>query len=109
MDQKLPLKSFENVKKLRIWLEQNSTTSKGLQVHLYKTKSNIPSIAFHDLLEEGLCFGWSESKRYSYDEESYIQMFTPRKKKGTNSPRNKLLIEKLIKEGRMTNQGFNVL
>ena len=109
MDDNLPIQSFKDRKELRMWLEKNSTTSKGLRVQLYKVKSGIQSITFQDLLEEGLCFGWSESKRHPNDEVSYLQFFTPRKTKGTTSSRNKLLIQKLIKEKRMTEQGLLAL
>ena len=30
-------------------------------------RSEIPSVDFHDVLEEGLCFGWSESNRRAGD------------------------------------------
>ncbi len=105
----LPIKTFKDRKELRLRLEKNSTISEGLRVQLYKVKSGITSITFHDLLEEGLCFGWSESKRHPYDEFSYLQFFTPRKTKGTISKRNKQLVEKLIKENRVTDKGLSVL
>jgi uncharacterized protein YdeI (YjbR/CyaY-like superfamily) len=102
----LPIISFKDIQELHLWLKTNSTTSCGVRVRLYKTKSKIPSVTFQELLEEGLCFGWSESKRHPYDEISYLQFFTPRKTKGSTSTRNKLLIEKLIETKRMTDQGF---
>jgi uncharacterized protein YdeI (YjbR/CyaY-like superfamily) len=59
-------------------------------------------VTFEDLLDEGLCFGWSESNRLSYDDVSYLQRFTPRKTKGMMSARNLRHVERLIAEGRMT-------
>lgn len=109
MENNLPIRSFRDTKELRLWMEQNSTTSRGLRVRLYKAKAKVASISFHDLLEEGLCFGWSESKRHPYDEVSYLQLFAPRKTNGTTSARNRLLVDKLIKEGRMTDKGLSVL
>ena len=105
----LPIEIFKDRNELRLWLEKNSTTSKGLRVRLYKVKSKVLSISFQELLEEGLCFGWSESKRHPYDELSYLQFFTPRKIKGTISQKNKLLVERLIKENRMTDKGLSAL
>lgn len=109
MENYLPVKYFKTRNELRKWMEKNSAISKGLRVRLCKVSCNIPSIGFHDLLEEGLCFGWSESKRQPYDEVSYLQFFTPRKSKGTASTRNKLLVDKLIKEGKMTDNGLSML
>ncbi len=31
----------------------------------------MASVAFEEVLDEGLCFGWSESKRITYDEKFY--------------------------------------
>lgn len=109
MENNLPIQTFKDRNELRQWLEKNSTTSKGLRVKLYKVKAKSVSISFQDLLEEGLCFGWSESKRHPYDEVSYLQFFTPRKTKGTTSQRNMLLIKKLIQENRMNEQGLIAL
>lgn len=47
--------------------------------------------------------------RHALDEKSYLQKFAPRKRKGTASKRNKAIVEKLIKEGKMTPQGFKAL
>jgi len=101
--------SFDNRAKLREWLSIHHKKSKGLRVRLFRKTSKKPSITFYDLLEEGLCFGWSESKRLSYDADSYIQIFTPRRKKGTTSARNKALVKKLIDSGDMTQAGLDAL
>jgi uncharacterized protein YdeI (YjbR/CyaY-like superfamily) len=100
---------FENRNDLRNWLLTNHLTSQGILVKIYKKNSTTKSITFLDLLEEGLCFGWSESKRIKGEKEYYLQVFTPRKTKGTASNRNKLLIKKLIEEGKMVEAGLKVL
>ena len=72
-------------------------------------QAGIKSVSFHELLEEGLCFGWSESQRRRYDEQSYLQKFTPRRAKKTQSERNLQLVEKLTREGRMQAAGYRAL
>lgn len=109
MDNKLTIVSFHSRDQIRKWLEQNHHKSPGLLVRIYKTSSEVKSISFEDLLEEGLCFGWSESQRHKGDELSYLQKFTPRKTKGTTSDRNKKLADKLEKQGLMTDAGRKVL
>ena len=109
MPQNLPIMSFENGSALRDWLEHNHATSAGILVRLYKKGSSITSVTFEDVLDEGLCFGWSESKRLKGDEHSYLQQFTPRKRKGTTSERNRQHAEHLIESGRMTPHGLAVL
>ncbi|HJP96579.1 MAG TPA: hypothetical protein VJ843_04375 [Candidatus Saccharimonadales bacterium] len=78
-------------------------------MRLYKVRSGIQSVTFEEVLDEGLCFGWSENKRLPYDEQSYLQRFTPRKTKGTASPRNKEHARKLVQQGLMTPAGLAAL
>lgn len=105
----LPVRSFETRAELRTWLESHAMNSDGLWVRLYKKKSKATSISFQDLLEEGLCFGWSESNRKAYDDESYLQCFTPRRRVGTASPRNLALVKLLSEAGLMRPEGMKAL
>jgi uncharacterized protein YdeI (YjbR/CyaY-like superfamily) len=105
----LPVKSFVTRDELRTWLEANHASHAGLWVRLFKVSSGEPSVTFEDVLDEGLCFGWSESMRRPYDAKSYLQRFTPRRGKGTVSARNKAHVEKLIAEGLMTPAGLRAL
>lgn len=105
----LPVLSFSKRDDLRAWLETGHSTSQGIWVRLFKRNSGVTSISFEDLLDEGLCFGWSESLRHGYDDHSYLQKFTPRKSKGTTSARNKAHIKRLIAAGLMTPAGLAVL
>ena len=83
--------------------------SDGIWVRIYKTKSNVQSVTFHEVLEEGLCFGWSESLRRAYDEMSYLQKFTPRKGSKTRSKRNLALVKRLESEHKMRPSGYAAL
>lgn len=105
----LPILDFKNQADLRTWLEANHLNSIGAWVRLYKKSSGMPTVTFEELLDEGLCFGWSESTRRSYDEKSYLQKFTPRKTKGTISERNRRHVEKLIDLGKMTQAGLDAM
>jgi uncharacterized protein YdeI (YjbR/CyaY-like superfamily) len=104
-----PVFSFPKREDLRAWLEAEHGTSQGIWVRLFKKSAGVASISFDDLLDEGLCFGWSESQRRRHDEQSYLQKFTPRKKKGTTSERNKAHIKRLVATGLMTPAGLAVL
>lgn len=84
----LPILEFETAELLRTWLEDNYATSKGIWLRIYKKSSVVRSVTFKQVLDEGLCFGWSESARRKYDDDSYLQKFTPRKTVGTQSARN---------------------
>lgn len=105
----LPIMTFEDIHTLRSWLAENHAKSDGIWVHIYSKSSSFRSITFEEVLDEGLCFGWSESMRRKYDQNSYLQRFSPRKTKGTQSKRNLERVRVLIKEGRMTLPGLKVL
>ena len=105
----LPIMSFESASALRKWLIENHATSDGIWVRIGRRHSGVPSITFHELLDEGLCFGWSESTRRSGDEQSYLQRFTPRRTKGTRSMRNQERVQRLIEEGKMMPSGLEAL
>jgi uncharacterized protein YdeI (YjbR/CyaY-like superfamily) len=107
--QELPMLEFNTVQSLRSWLNANHATSEGIWLRIYKKNSGIESVTFEEVLDEGLCFGWSESKRIKGDVRSYLQRFTPRKKKGTASKRNLEHIQMLINEKRMTVAGLKAL
>jgi len=99
------VQSFATRQELRSWLEREHSRSLGVWVRVAKAGSGIPSVTFHDLLEEGLCFGWSESTRRAGDDTSYLQRFTPRRTRGTTSERNRRLVVELRTRGLMTPAG----
>jgi uncharacterized protein YdeI (YjbR/CyaY-like superfamily) len=105
----LPMLEFETSELLRAWLENHHSTSKGIWLRIYKKQSGVRSVAFEQVLDEGLCFGWSESARRKYDNHSYIQKFTPRKAIGTQSARNLGRVKVLIEQGRMKPSGLAAL
>ncbi len=109
MHNDLPIMTFASAADLREWLAKHHATSKGIRARIFKVSSGRQSMSFLELLDEGLCFGWSESKRVKGDDESYLQWFTPRRTKGTTSKRNQAQVKQLIKEKRMTAAGLRAL
>ena len=105
----LPILEFKTPELLHDWLENNHATSKGIWLRIYKKQSGVRSVAFEQVLDEGLCFGWSESARRKYDDSSYIQKFTPRKTIGTQSARNLDRVKVLIEQGKMKPSGLAAL
>ena len=101
----LPVVAFETREELRDWLHREHAHSSGIWVQLARSGTALRSISFHDLLEEGLCFGWSESTRHRGDEQTFLQKFTPRRTRGTKSERNRRLMEALQARGLMTAAG----
>ena len=109
IEKELPILAFKSESALHVWLMKNHMSSEGILLRVYKKNSGVASVAFEEILDEGLCFGWSESKRIKGDERSYLQRFTPRRTKGTTSKRNKEHIKRLIEENKMTPAGIKAL
>lgn len=105
----LPIMTFASATDLHTWLEQHHAQSQGIWLRIFKQRAGIPSVSFAEVLDAGLCFGWSESARRSYDDTSYLQRFTPRKTGGTQSKRNIERAHALIEAGRMTAAGLKAL
>lgn len=105
----LPILSFPTANDLHTWLKNHHAQSSGIWLRIFKKRAGIASVSFDEVLDEGLCFGWSESSRRSYDHVSYLQCFTPRKTIGTQSKRNRERAQALIDAGRMTRSGLKAL
>jgi hypothetical protein len=103
----IPVVWFETPAKLWAWLDARGAAphDPGVWVRLAKAGDPRPCIAFHDLLEAGIAFGWSESTRRRFDGGSYLQRFSPRRSTGTRSARNLAIARRLEDEGRMRPAG----
>jgi uncharacterized protein YdeI (YjbR/CyaY-like superfamily) len=109
MPDNLPVMEFKNGDELREWLTENHSTSPGIWIRVFNKRSKMASVSFEELLDEGLCFGWSESMRRAYDDVSYLQRFTPRKTRGTMSQRNLNHVDALMASNLMTEAGLRAL
>lgn len=90
----------------RKWLSQNSQSEKSVWLILYHKKSKVQSVNLIEATEEALCFGWIDSLCKNRDIESYYLTFTPRNPKKSNwSAPNIERAERMIREGKMTEQG----
>ena len=109
MSDDLEIIAFSTVEELWSWLEHHHATHPGVWVQLQKASRAEASVGFHDLLEAGIAYGWSESTRHAHDATSYLQKYTPRRTEGTTSERNLAIADRLEAEGRMTPAGRQAL
>lgn len=87
------------------WLSQNHHLEEGIWLRFYKKSSNIASVTYKEAVDVALCYGWIDGQARSYDEQSYIQKFTPRRKRSIWSKVNRGNVERLITDGRMREPG----
>ena len=90
----------------RRWLSEHYASEAGIWLIFYKKKTSKPTLAYDGAVEEALCFGWIDSIIKKIDDEKYARKFTPRKDKSVWSQLNKKRVDKMIKQGRMTEAGM---
>ncbi len=90
----------------RNWLIENHDQEDEIWLIYYKKATGIPSISYHDSLDEALCFGWIDSLIKKIDDQKYARKFTPRKVDSKWSLVNKKRVELLIRDGLMTEFGL---
>jgi uncharacterized protein YdeI (YjbR/CyaY-like superfamily) len=98
-------KFFETAEDLRAWFEEHHETAAELWVGLYKKSSGRPSIAWPEVVDEALCFGWIDGIRKSIDSERYMNRLTPRKPKSHWSAVNVRRFGQLKRQGRVRPAG----
>jgi uncharacterized protein YdeI (YjbR/CyaY-like superfamily) len=93
----------------RRWLDTHSATERDIWLVFFKKGTGKHGVAYHEAVEEALCFGWIDGQMKGIDAESYALRFSPRRKRGAWSETNRNLARQLIREGRMTPRGTAVL
>jgi uncharacterized protein YdeI (YjbR/CyaY-like superfamily) len=89
----------------RSWLASNLDRQEGVWIVYRKKSSSLDGPVYDDLVEEALCFGWIDSQSRRVDDDRVMQWFSPRRKGGLWSALNKDRIERLVREGLMTEVG----
>lgn len=97
---------FINMEAFRLWLDENHASIDGMWLKIHKVNSGLSSITYPEAVDVALCFGWIDGLKRSFDENSYVQKFTPRRKRSLWSKRNVEYIERLSKAGLMTPRGL---
>lgn len=99
-------KIFPTGKSWRIWLLKNHDKVEFIWLALKKKDSKIKCITYLEALEEALCFGWIDCIVKRYNDDVFMQRFTPRKARSIWSQVNKNKVAVLIKEGKITEAGL---
>ena len=92
---------FETAAKLRSWLKKNHDKVDIAWFAMNKKNSKIKCITYPEALDEALCFGWIDGIVKRYNEDYYMQRFTPRKVRSIWSQvnKNKVWIDEAKKNG----------
>jgi len=102
----LPILIFKTANEWQKWMAKNYASSKGVWLRFYKKASGIPSLTYPEAVEVSLCYGWIDGQANKYDENSYLQRFTPRRPKSIWAKKNIERVTRLIASGKMKPSGL---
>ena len=105
-DLDLPVRLFKHPRAWDAWLVKHFDSSAGLWLRLAKKSATLQSVTYQEALDIALCHGWIDGQKKSYDEETWLQRFTPRGPRSIWSKINRAKALELIEGGRMQAAGF---
>ena len=102
----LPTLPFASQQDWEAWLDTHHADTAGVWLKLAKAGAGVPSITYAQALEVALCYGWIDGQKASFDEQYWLQKFTPRRSKSVWSQVNCAKATELIAAGRMREAGL---
>ena len=103
---KKSIRAFASERAFEAWLEAHHDKQTELYLRIYKKGSGVPTISYAQALDVALCWGWIDGLKKSYDAQSFLQRFTPRRPKSVWSQINREHVARLIADKRMTPHGL---
>jgi uncharacterized protein YdeI (YjbR/CyaY-like superfamily) len=100
------VKTFENAIAFYRWLSVHHHEEDEVWIRIYKVGSGLKSITPKEAIDVCLCWGWIDAVRKRFDDKSYLQRYTRRRKRSIWSQINVDNVTRLIAEGRMTEHGL---
>ena len=102
----LPIIPFASRDAWEAWLEKHHETANGLWLKIAKKGSGIETVSYAEALEAALCYGWIDGQKASFDDQYWLQRFTPRKPRSKWSKVNRQKATELIEKGEMKPAGL---
>ena len=75
------IKAFASGKALETWMRANHAKAPELWLKIHKKGSGLATVTYAEALDVMLCWGWIDGLKKSFDEQSFLQRFTPRREK----------------------------
>jgi uncharacterized protein YdeI (YjbR/CyaY-like superfamily) len=102
----LPIIPFVSRGAWETWLDKHHASSDGLWLKVAKKGSGIETVSYTEALDVALCYGWIDGQKGRFDDDYWLQRFTPRKPRSKWSRINRDKATKLIEEGEMQPAGL---
>jgi uncharacterized protein YdeI (YjbR/CyaY-like superfamily) len=99
------IKGFRTQAAFAAWMKANHARETEIWVKIHKKGSGLPSVTNTEALDVALCWGWIDGIRKAFDEQSFLQRYTPRRARSIWSQINRDHVARLTAAGRMTPHG----
>jgi uncharacterized protein YdeI (YjbR/CyaY-like superfamily) len=99
------IKSFRTEAAFAAWMKANHARESEIWLKIHKKSSGLPTVTPAQALDVVLCWGWIDGIRKSFDEQSFLQRYTPRRTRSIWSQINRDHVVRLTAAGRMTPHG----
>src|SRR5689334_7351841 len=88
------------------WLEIHHDSEDEVWIRIFKKGSGKPTISPVEAIDVVLCWGWIDAIRKSWDDESFVQRYCPRRSRSVWSQVNRDNVERLVNSNKMTEHGM---
>jgi uncharacterized protein YdeI (YjbR/CyaY-like superfamily) len=102
----IPIMPFETQQDWEAWLKENHAGTRGIWLKIAKKEARTSSVSYAEALDSALCYGWIDGQKAAFDDQYWLQKFTPRTAKSIWSKVNCSKAEALIAEGKMQSAGL---
>ena len=102
----LPVMTFDSTDAWDAWLGAHHADSPGLWLKIAKKGAAGRTISYSEALDVALCHGWIDGQKGRYDDEYWLQRFTPRKPASKWSKINTERVAALTASGRIRPAGL---
>jgi uncharacterized protein YdeI (YjbR/CyaY-like superfamily) len=97
--------TLDTAEALETWLIEHQDCA-GIWLKIRKKGPGIVALDYDQALDVALCFGWIDGQKGAFDDEWWLQRFTPRKRNSRWSKINCDRVTALVDQGRMRPAGL---
>ncbi|MBJ3785773.1 YdeI/OmpD-associated family protein [Devosia sediminis] len=88
------------------WLRDNHARADEVWIRIFKKSTGKKTITPVDAIDAVLCWGWIDAIKKSWDEDSFVQRYCPRRPRSVWSQVNRDNVARLSELGLMTEHGL---
>ena len=100
------LREFVDFDAFYAWLAKNHDQADEIWIRIFKKASGKPTITAVEAIDAVLCWGWIDAIKKSWDAESFVQRYCPRRSRSVWSQINRDNVARLVEQGLMTEHGL---